>query len=102
MRPRNGSEVFVSKFQLNGARMNICFSQTPRNHFCETHQRGFDLLLIGSVLVVSMFVADGLGISASANFRIEPSAGVFAPCLPCQSQSPLAEMFFQKRIVVTG
>src|SRR5215469_13118250 len=60
-------------------------------------QRCFNLFQIASIVVESMFVADGFGLPVLADFTLEPTAGIFAPRFARQCQSPLAKMLLQER-----
>ncbi len=44
-------------------------------------------------------MADRLGADIDADFVVKPAAGIFPARLPCQRQSPLAKMLFQKGII---
>jgi hypothetical protein len=46
-----------------------------------------------------VFVADGLGLQACADFFVEPAAGVEAVGFAGQGQAPFAEALFEKRLV---
>src|SRR5580704_4817867 len=89
VRPRDGGKIFVAQLELESASMQSTFPQAPSHHLGEPHQRGLKLLDVRSVVVISVFVADGFGSDLFADFSIEPSAGVFAAGFAGQRQSPL-------------
>ena len=95
MGSRDGSEVLVAQFQLNGARVQVRFPQAPPHHLGEPHQSRLKLVSIGRVFVISMFVADRFRFGVGADFGIEPSAGILSARFACQRQSPFAEPFFE-------
>src|SRR5437660_1102019 len=78
------------------------FPQPAAYHFGKSHKRGFQLLLTGGIFVVSMLVADRLGITVSPNFRIEPSSSILAAGFTGQRQAPLPKAFFKERIIEAG
>src|SRR5208282_2713479 len=98
----DGGEIFVAQFELDGASMQLVFAQAAALHFGEPHQGGLNLLHIGGVVVVGVFVADGLGIGIGANLVVEPSASIFSAGFSGQGQTPFAKMFLEKRIVKAG
>ena len=95
----DGGEIFVAEFELDGARVQLMFAQPAAHHLGKPHQGGFDLLGIGGVFVVGVFVADGFGIGIGADFAIKPSTSIFAARFAGQRQPPFAKMFFEKSIV---
>src|SRR5579872_3590461 len=95
----NGGEIFITEFELDGARMQLMLAQPAPHHLRKPHQRRFDLPRISGVFVVSVFVADRLGIAIGSDLGIKPSTSIFAAGLAGQRQTPLAKMFFKKSIV---
>src|SRR5271154_2612885 len=71
MSSRDGSEIFVAKFELDGTRVQSIFAQAATDHLRKTHQRGHNLLGISGVFVIGVFVADGLGISIGGEHGAE-------------------------------
>src|SRR6266581_435348 len=102
VRPGNGGEIFVTQFYLNGTGVQTAFPQPAAYHFGKSHKRGFQLLLTGGIFVISMLVADRLGITVSPNFRIEPSSSILAAGFTGQRQAPLPKAFFKERIIEAG
>ena len=51
------------------------------------------------VFVVSVFVADRLGIGVGSDFAVEPAAGIFPTGFARQRQPPFSESFFEKVFV---
>src|SRR5579862_1131115 len=101
MGPRDGGEILVAQFELNGAREISTLAQPPPNHLAETHQRGLQALGVARVFVERVLVADRLRIYIFAHFIVEPSSSVFAPRLPGQCESPFSEAMFEIVILET-
>ena len=97
-----GCEVFVTKLQLDRAGEISTLAQSPANHFAEPHQSGMESIEFGRVFVVSMLMADGLGIGVLTDFAVEPAAGVFAACFAREGQSPFSEALFQVAVFEAG
>src|ERR1700684_249691 len=95
MGPRDGREIFVAQFQLEGARKESALAQPPSHHFAKPHQSGLQALGVARIFVESVFVADRFRTDASSHCVVEPSAGVLAPRLPCERQSPLSKAIFE-------
>ena len=83
MGARDGGEIFVSQFQLDGSRKEATFTQTPRHHFAQAHERGLQALGISGIFIESMFMADGFRIVVLAHRIVKPSSCVFTARLPC-------------------
>src|SRR5258708_32340160 len=69
-------EVFVTQFELERAGKISAFAQAAAYHFAQAHERGLQAVELGGVFVVSVFVADRLGIGVFGAGRVEPSSGV--------------------------
>ena len=82
--------------------MQTALPQSAAYHFRKAHKRGFQLVLSGGIFVISMLVADRLGITVSPNFRIEPSSSILAAGFTGQRQAPLPKEFFKERIIEAG
>src|ERR1019366_343994 len=74
MRSRDGREIFVAQFQLEGARKVSALAQP--------HQRRLQALGVAGVLVERVLVADRFGIDAFSHRVVEPSTRILAPRLP--------------------
>ncbi len=95
MGSRNCCEIFVTQLELDGARVELTFAQSPADHFRKPHQRSFQLVDVRGIFVVSVLVADGFRCRVGAHFRVEPSTRVFTASLARQRQAPLAESLFK-------
>src|SRR5438094_3491854 len=95
----DGGEVFIAQLELDGTRLQGTIAQTATHHLRKTHQGRFQLLGIGRIFIVGMFVADRLGISIGPHFAVEPAAGIFAARFARQCQSPLSETLFEESLI---
>jgi hypothetical protein len=95
MRSRDGGEIFVAQFQLQGAREISAFAQAPSYHFAEAHERGLQALGVARVFVEGVLVADRFRVDIFSDFVVEPSTRIFAARLPGQRQAPFSEAVFQ-------
>src|SRR5258708_27480149 len=95
MGPRDGCEIGVAQFQLEGARKISALTQPPSNHFTEPHQRGLQALGFARILVGRMLVADRSGIDYFSNFVIKPSASILTPRFYRQPNPPFSEAVFE-------
>src|ERR1700730_7836554 len=95
MGARDGREIGVAQFQLEGARKISALAQPPSNHFTEPHQRGLQSLGVTRVLVERMLVANRFGIDAFSYFVIKPSTRILTPRFSCEGEPPFSEAMFQ-------
>src|ERR1700692_3571871 len=83
MGARDGGEIFVSQFQLDGTRKDAAFTQTPRYHFAQAHQRRLKALGVTRIFIERVFMTDGFRIDALAYLVVKPPSGIFTAGLPC-------------------